>query len=330
MKRLNKILLVLAIVAVSFAAQAQNMSDIRINEFTVSADSTGISDEWGCTTAWIELYNTSYGTVDIGGCYLSTDPNNLKMHVFPKGDVKTKIAPRQQILIFADGDAEKGTLHAGIKLDGAKELIFISSDGRTIIDRIAIPSNLQPNQSYGRIVDGEGFAEDPGFAYMSRNIARKLEAQQGDKGWGILSHATPGYKNQRGSVESKSQIMKEVDPYGIFMALTAMAVVFLALILLYFVFKYIGNHNIKKASQNAIESNAPEGITPAGKHTHSGKVSAEVYAAITAAVYRYIQDNEAHDHEDTVLTINKVSRAYSPWSSKIHTLRETPVVVKKK
>ena len=165
---------------------------------------------------------------------------------------------------------------------------------------------------------------------MSKNVSKKIESQLGDKGWGILESATPGFSNHKGSTVSKSQLMKEVDPYGIFMSITAMSVVFLALILLYIIFKYIGKHNINKASKNAIESNAPEGVTPAGKHTHSGRVSAEIYAAVSAAVYKYMQENEAHDHEDTVLTINKVSRSYSPWSSKIQTLRETPVVIKRK
>ena len=353
MRKLNKILLVIGILAVSFAAKAQNLSSVRINEFIVSTDSTGYTDDYGCKTAWIEIYNPSYGTVDIGGCYLSTDSTNLKMHVFPKGDKKTIIPPRQHLLIYADGCAEKGTLHAGITLEGAKELIFTSSDGRTEIDKVVIPSNLQPNQSYGRIIDGEGYAQNPSFAYMSKNVSRKIETQLGDKGWGILESATPGFSNHKGSTVSKSQLIKEVDPYGIFMSITAMSVVFLALILLYiiftpffdtfpqrsfptcrspfsFIFKYIGKHNINKASKNAIESNAPEGVTPAGKHTHSGRVSAEIYAAVSAAVYKYMQENEAHDHEDTVLTINKVSRSYSPWSSKIQTLRETPVVIKRK
>ncbi|MDD4418111.1 MAG: lamin tail domain-containing protein, partial [Bacteroides graminisolvens] len=30
------------------------------------------------------------------------------------------------------------------------------------------------------------------------------------------------------------------------------------------------------------------------------------------------------DIEDTILTINRVKRNYSPWSSKIYTLRQTP------
>jgi len=43
-----------------------------------------------------------------------------------------------------------------------------------------------------------------------------------------------------------------------------------------------------------------------------------VYAAIASAIHLY--GEELHDVENTVLTINKVSRTYSPWSSKIHGL----------
>ena len=47
-----------------------------------------------------------------------------------------------------------------------------------------------------------------------------------------------------------------------------------------------------------------------------------VYAAIAMALYLY--QNELHDYENTVLTINKVSKNYSPWSSKLYGLREIP------
>ncbi|MDY5119262.1 MAG: lamin tail domain-containing protein, partial [Muribaculaceae bacterium] len=39
------------------------------------------------------------------------------------------------------------------------------------------------------------------------------------------------------------------------------------------------------------------------------------------ALYEHLN---VHDNEDTILTINKVKRAYSPWSSKIYTLRDIP------
>ncbi len=47
-------------------------------------------------------------------------------------------------------------------------------------------------------------------------------------------------------------------------------------------------------------------------------LSGEVNAAIGAAIHMYV--NESHDEENTILTIDKVSRRYSPWSSKIYSV----------
>ncbi len=47
-------------------------------------------------------------------------------------------------------------------------------------------------------------------------------------------------------------------------------------------------------------------------------VSGEVSAAISLALHLYF--SELHDQENMVMTIKKVSRRYSPWSSKIYGL----------
>ncbi len=49
----------------------------------------------------------------------------------------------------------------------------------------------------------------------------------------------------------------------------------------------------------------------------------ETAAAISLALSLYMQ--EIHDYEKTVLTMQKVMRPYSPWSSKIYGLRERPM-----
>ena len=49
--------------------------------------------------------------------------------------------------------------------------------------------------------------------------------------------------------------------------------------------------------------------------------SGEEIAAIVMAIHEHFN---AHDTESTILTINKVKRAYSPWSSKIYNLRTLP------
>jgi hypothetical protein len=52
--------------------------------------------------------------------------------------------------------------------------------------------------------------------------------------------------------------------------------------------------------------------------TPSHMVSVDVGAAISTALFLYF--NELHDDEKTVLTIQKISRRYSPWSSKIYSV----------
>lgn len=54
----------------------------------------------------------------------------------------------------------------------------------------------------------------------------------------------------------------------------------------------------------------------------TGNKDEELSIAIAAAIYLYRQ--EVHDYEDTVLTIKRIDRAYSPWSSKIYSLRKSP------
>jgi hypothetical protein len=48
----------------------------------------------------------------------------------------------------------------------------------------------------------------------------------------------------------------------------------------------------------------------------------DVKAAIALALYLY--KNQLHDQETAVLTMNRVSRIYSPWSSKIYSMTRHP------
>ncbi len=51
-------------------------------------------------------------------------------------------------------------------------------------------------------------------------------------------------------------------------------------------------------------------------------ISGDVSAAISTAIFLHYE--EKHDLENTVLTIKRVQRTYSPWSSKLYGLREYP------
>jgi hypothetical protein len=53
-----------------------------------------------------------------------------------------------------------------------------------------------------------------------------------------------------------------------------------------------------------------------------GSIGDEEAAAIALAIHMY--KIEIHDMESLTITLKKVSRIYSPWSSKIYTLRQNP------
>ncbi len=48
------------------------------------------------------------------------------------------------------------------------------------------------------------------------------------------------------------------------------------------------------------------------------EIEGNVNAAIATAIYLYF--SELHDEESNIITIKKVQKAYSPWSSKIYSV----------
>jgi len=110
----------------------------------------------------------------------------------------------------------------------------------------------------------------------------------------------------------------ELDPIGVGMTMIAMTVVFLSLMLLYLVFKNVARmYNIDMKNKFRRK----KGLEPETQAMEEDPTG-ELGAAVALALYYY--QNELHDHENTLLTIKKVSRTYSPWSSKIYGLRRSP------
>jgi Na+-transporting methylmalonyl-CoA/oxaloacetate decarboxylase gamma subunit len=284
--------LLLFVLLVSFGAKAQRATSMRINEVLVINEDNFV-DDYGKRHAWIELFNTSAGTVNIAGCYLTDDKNNPKKYPIPKGDVLTQIPPHQHTLFWADGEPDRGTFHVNFTLDPSKEnyIALYDADGRTLIDEITVPAAQRPDVSYGRVIDGQ-------------------------EEWAQLTKVTPSTNNLTLDSNEKIENFKNNDSLGIGMTITAMAVVFLGLLLLYLIFKQVGKAAIAASKRNAEKAGAPVSASA------PDEVSGEVFAAIATALYEMSDDN--HDIEHTVLTIRKVRRAYSPWSSKIYSLRETP------
>ena len=89
-------------------------------------------------------------------------------------------------------------------------------------------------------------------------------------------------------------------------AILGYLIVFLALVLLYLVFTLFPKLIFWKPGRTE-------------KMTETVTISGEVNAAISMAVFLYF--NEQHDEESNVMTIRKITRAYSPWNSKIYAVR---------
>ena len=115
-----------------------------------------------------------------------------------------------------------------------------------------------------------------------------------------------------------SEPIKSNQGSGIGVYVAALIIVFAVLFVLYFILKVINIYTISKQKKNKEATAALEGKT-AVHH----EISGEVFAAISAALYFY--ENEQHDYESTILTINRAAKNYSPWSSKIYGLRQTPL-----
>ncbi|NEW84103.1 MAG: lamin tail domain-containing protein [Mariniphaga sp.] len=269
---------------------AQSSMDLRINEILVHNDSNYV-DDFGQHSAWIEIYNSAYNSVNVGGLYLTDDITNPTKYLIPKGQPITLIPQESYIVFWADNEPNRGILHLNFKLKESKTICLFDSNGKTLIDSLTINSPQKPDITFGRLEDGE--AE-----------------------WGFLEKSTPNANNDTKPKVSEADKFVIFDPSGIGMALIAMSVVFSGLALLYLFFKGMGlfmTKNARKAEQ-LLKVSSP-GIVKQG-------LSGEVNAAIVMALYLY--GNELHDQEDPVITMTKVSRTYSPWSSKIYGLRKSP------
>ena len=306
-------------------AAAQSQADIRINEILVH-NTDDYEDDYGHKHGWIELFNTSRGTVDIGGCYVSNDRNNLKKYRIPKGDVLTKIKPRQHIVLWADNMPLRGTFHVNFTLEETNTLYFTSSNGRDVVDSLQFPTGEGAFPVMDYIANDKGNqvvvkGSIPHYPIENVSYGRLMDGENvgGADGWAFLSKTTPSSNNVILDSEAAAQRFKQFDPYGMIMAITAMSVVFVALILLYVVFKNIGRASINSGRRKAEKAGVAPDVVAVAQDAPG-----EVYAAIAAALHFYFQQEEAHDIENTILTINKVTRAYSPWSSKIYGLREAP------
>lgn len=290
-------IIALLLVVLAGCNEKVDRSDLVINEVVVE-NIDGYTNDFGEKHGWIEIYNNTTRTMELSSIFITNDHNNPKKYAVPRGDSRTEVAPQQQVVFWADNKPSNGTFHLNFELDPTKEnyIALYEADGETLIDELTIPAGMLPNQSYG--YEKDGIKND-----KTGNLAT------------VLPNVTPNSNNFVEGENPKILALKENDPWGGLMTLTSMFVVFSGLFILFVAFNFTGNIAKWFTKRKAIESGK---IVVEDDHELSG----EVLAAISAAIYEMNQD--VHDIESTILTIDEVKRTYSPWSSKIYGLRQIP------
>lgn len=110
-----------------------------------------------------------------------------------------------------------------------------------------------------------------------------------------------------------------IDAFSASIALVGYAVVFSVLVLMFFVVLKLPKI-IKYDYMALFSGNRKSEEKPVKKDDLN--ISGEVNAAISMALFLHF--SEMHDEESGVITIKKVSKRYSPWSSKIYGLNPSP------
>lgn len=100
-------------------------------------------------------------------------------------------------------------------------------------------------------------------------------------------------------------------------SIIGMGIVFLALTFLYVTFALI-TRMLNAFTRSRVMKSGHSDI-PVDQDM---SVPGEVNAAIAMALHLYL--HQIRDEENTVITIKKIARTYSPWNSKIYNLRQVP------
>tara|TARA_X000001036_G_scaffold312366_1_gene290945 strand:+ start:5987 stop:6511 length:525 start_codon:yes stop_codon:yes gene_type:complete len=143
MKRLTLLLFLLFLIS-SCSKDDNNTNEGRgliINEFLASNDYC-CTDESGDYDDWVELYNDSDESIDLGGMYFTDTPGDDNPYLIPDTDPsESTISPRGYLILWCDDDQEQGVLHLSKKLKGSGEsIILIDKDGATVIDSLTFSS----------------------------------------------------------------------------------------------------------------------------------------------------------------------------------------------
>ncbi len=164
---------------------------IQLNEIMASPKS-GLRDEDGELSDWIELYNSSDTLVDLSLYALSDDETKPLKWTFPSGAV---IGPHGYYVVFCSGKnkLEVATLfpHTNFSIRAERETLVLSTLTGELVDRVTI-DNLGKDLTYGR---------DP--------VTDE---------WKVYTMGTPGASNDNYGVSRADEYLRAINQTGVFIS----------------------------------------------------------------------------------------------------------------
>lgn len=108
--------------------------------------------------------------------------------------------------------------------------------------------------------------------------------------------------------------ISSIDKSTVVFVLVFQLIAVVAIFLLYRLYKLFFSAGVSVKPDNKNSEVSKKSVS--GNHS---PMEGKEKAAIAMAIYLHM--NEMHDTESNIITIQRVSKAYSPWSSKIYNMR---------
>lgn len=170
----------------------KNDGVLIINEIMPSPR-TGIRDEDGDLSDWIEIYNQSDETVYLSDYMLSDDAEKYSKWRFPNDTI---LHPGEYYLIFCSGkdklESNTGYPHTNFSINANNETLILSTSSGRLVDRITI-KDIEADFSYGR-----------------NNNSQET--------WSFFSTATPGAPNNLYGQIKTDRYLRDTNYSGIYIS----------------------------------------------------------------------------------------------------------------
>ncbi len=136
----------------------ETLAPPRLTEF-VAANASGLQDEDGDRSDWIELHNPNRFSLEVTSHYLTDSAGNRRQWRFPA----RKIPAGGFLLVFASGKDRapaEGELHTNFRLDAQGEYVgLVAPDGVTVLDQF--PTDYPATRNYPPQWTDVAYGRDP-------------------------------------------------------------------------------------------------------------------------------------------------------------------------